>query len=165
MNSDGKLEITPQHVAGQRVLRVIRDRANLVNQYADYDRFEKDPVLGACAFVKFMAPPMVLPDGTQTPPIQRFINPTEAKGLIAQDLIKNSHMLRSEYDAYVSRRGEPQVLQPQPEVVDAEFVPPASQVDDVQFPPIPIEVTAVEVSDATSQPVVEPQSQPENPGM
>ena len=163
MNSDGKLEITPQHVAGQRVLHVIRDRANLVNQYADYDRFEKDPALGTCAFVKFMAPPMTLPDGTQTPPVSRFINPTEAKQLIAQDLIKNAHILRAEYDAYVSRKGQPPA--PQPEMVDAEFIPPAPQAADVQFPPVPLEVTAVEVPDAAPQPVVEPQSQPENPGM
>ena len=181
MESEQKLEITPKHLAGQRVLQVIRDRANLVQQFTEYQRLGSDPVLAKIAFVKFVAPPQPGPDGQLLLPEVRFITPSEAQVLIVQDLERNKIIMRGEYDAYAVRRMPPvqpasdDILQTVSAGVPVELPLPASDppveaeyqespAQMVHTPPA-VEVGPVGVGDEGGSPMVGPVPTPENPAV
>ena len=130
MSSEKPFEVTPQHLAGQRVLMAIRDRANLCQQATTYKDFGQDPVLGKTRFVKFLAPQPQLPDGSVPPPIPTFITPMEALHFLRQDLHRNAFNLWSAVNDYAVRR-TPLTL-PAEEFPTEE--PPVEEVSQVESP-------------------------------
>ena len=158
MKSDEPLKVLPQHLAGEQVVKVIRDRANLIQQYYEHERFAKDPVLSQAKFIKFVVPPQVTPEGRQLPPVQRLITPKEAVDLISMDLSRNQQALHQALDGYVARRPDqtPRLEPTGDPVFPSELLQPTPPTQ--QLPPMGLQLP---VQDVDGETLVQPDTPPE----